>query len=80
MKATNKEAAARLNKLERRIAAGTEIEDLRATDIVIYGAAALEDLYHQEGLDSIREILNDPIFTEEERDMIAEFIRQHDHK
>lgn len=80
MKATNKEAAARLDKLERRIGAGTEIEDLRATDIVIYGTVALEDIFRQEGLDSIREIADDPIFTEEERDMIAEFIRQHAHK
>ena len=76
----NNEAAARLDRLERRIGAGTEIEDLRTTDIVIYGKTALEDIFKQEGLDSIREIADDPIFTEGERDMIAEFIRQHDQK
>ena len=80
MSKTIREANARLDRLERRIGAGAEIEDLRTTDIVIYGPAALEDIYRQEGLDSIREIANNPIFTEEERDMIAEFIRRHDHK
>lgn len=77
---TINEAAARLDKLERRIGAGIEIEDLRTTDIVIYGPAALEEICQQEGLDSIREIADDPIFTEEERAMIAEFIRRRDHK
>lgn len=70
----------RIERLERLENIGAEIEDLRATDIVIYGTVALEDIFRQEGLDSIREIADDPIFTEEERDMIAEFIRQHAHK
>lgn len=80
MKKTIREATARLDRLEHRIGAGVEIEDLRTTDIVIYGCTALEDIYRQEGLDSIREIANDPIFTDEERAMIAEYVRQHDHK
>lgn len=75
---TIREASARLDKLEHKIGAGIETEDLRLTDIVIYGAVALEAIYQQEGLDSIREIAKDPIFTDEERDMIAEFIRQRD--
>ena len=75
---TIREATARLDKLEHKIGAGIETEDLRTTDIVIYGASALEAIYQQEGLDSIKEIANDPIFTDDERDMIAEFIRQRD--
>ena len=77
---TIREATARLDKLERKIGTGIETEDLRTTDVVIYGLGALEDIYQQEGLDSIREIADDPIFTEEERAMIAGFIRQHAHK
>ena len=71
----------RLARLEHHyFGEGGEIEDLRTTDIVIYGAEALEEIYQQEGLDSIREIADDPIYTDDERDMIAEFIRQRDRK
>jgi hypothetical protein len=67
----------RLDRLERRIYGGAEIEDLRETDIAIYGLEAVKEIYRTEGRESLQGLLNSSELRPDEIEMIADFLRLH---
>lgn len=72
-----RENGRRLDRLERRIYGGAEIEDLRETNIAIYGLEAVEEIYNTEGRESLQELLNSSELRPDEIEMIADFLRRH---
>ena len=66
----------RLDKLERGLLWESELEDLRATDVILYGAEAMEEIYNTEGAESLRELLDDTELSDSEKNMISEFLER----
>lgn len=64
----------RLERLENRLLWGQEIEDMRATDVEIYGLEAVREIYRMGGADSLRELLDDPDLSSESKLIIADFL------
>lgn len=76
----NRDIHARLDRITARIYPGGEVEDMRAVDISVYGESAIDEIYQSEGPESLIELLSMPDLLEDEKEMIAGFLRRKGHK
>lgn len=76
----NRDVHARLDRITARIIPGGEVEDMRAVDISVYGESAIEEIYQSDGPESLVELLSMPDLLEDEKEMIAGFLRRKGHK
>ena len=76
----NRDVHARLDRITARIIPGREVEDMRAVDISVYGESAIDEIYQSEGPESLIELLSMPDLLEDEKEMIAGFLRRKGHK
>lgn len=76
----NKDIHARLDRITARIYPAGEVEDMRAVDISVYGESAIDEIYQSEGPESLIELLSMPDLLEDEKEMIAGFLRRKGHK
>ena len=65
---------ARLERLERRLSWGEEIEDLTETDLEIYGLEAVKDIYQTYGSAGLIELISRPDLSGESKIIIADFL------
>lgn len=64
----------RLERLEKGLFYNTEIEDLRAVDIEIYGLDAIREIYEEEGPESLIELLESQSLSEKAAAAITAFL------
>lgn len=70
----------RVSRLERSLPTKIEVEDLRASEIEIYGEDAVAAIYEREGAESLRELLDSDSLGELEAALVSAFLKAHERR
>ena len=68
------DAVRRLDKLEKQLAVGAEIEDLTEADLEVYGLEAVKEIYEVAGIPGLQALLYRSDLSGESKIIIADFI------
>ena len=74
----NYDPGKRLDRLEKRLNVGSEIEDLTETDLEIYGPSAIDEILNTEGIKGVKRLLEREDIAGETKINIADYLCRKD--